>query len=69
MSLDLKDFRYRITVEADCVLDAISQANGKDRAEIVREILQEWAMRQIHAANVMHKRLQGEGLSGIGVGK
>ncbi len=65
MSAELKDYRGRITTETDCALEALSRATGQDRQEIVRGILHEWAMRQIHAASVMHRLLQAEGLRGI----
>ena len=65
MSVELKDYRGRITAETDCALEALSRATGQDRQEIVRGILHEWAAKQIHAASVMHKLLQAEGLGGI----
>ena len=65
MSIELKDFRGRITPETDAALDGISRATGQDRQEIVRDILHGWAMKQIHAASVMHRLLQAEGLKGI----
>jgi hypothetical protein len=65
MSVELKDYRGRITAETDCALEALSRATGQDRQEIVRGILHEWAAKQIHAASVMHRLLQAEGLGGI----
>lgn len=65
MSAELKDFRARITPEADCALEAMSRATAKDRQEIARDVLHEWALLQIHAASVMHRLLLAEGLSGI----
>jgi hypothetical protein len=68
MGIELKDFRGRITPEADCVLEAESRSTGRERQEIVREILHEWAIRRIDGANVLHRLLQREGLRGIGEG-
>lgn len=68
MSAELKDYRGRITTETDCALEAISRATGQERQEIARQVLHEWALRQIHAASVMHRLLLSEGLSGIGEG-
>ena len=68
MSVELKDFRGRITPEADCVLEAEARATGRDRQEIVREILHDWAAQRIHGASVLHKLLLAEGLSGIADG-
>lgn len=68
MSLELKDFRGRITDEADCVLEAESRVSGRDRQEIVREILHEWAMKRIHGGTVLHKLLRGQGMPGLDAG-
>ena len=68
MGVELKDFRGRITPEADCVLEAESRSTGRDRQEIVREILHEWAEQRIHGASVLHNLLHAEGLPGIGEG-
>lgn len=68
MGVELKDFRGKITPEADCVLEAESRSTGKERQEIVREILHEWAQQRIHGASVLHRLLRAEGLSGIGEG-
>lgn len=65
MSADLQDFRGRITPETHCALEAVSRATGQDRQEIVRELLHKWAMDQVHAASVLHRLLQAQGLSGI----
>lgn len=68
MGIELKDFRGRITPETDCALEAEARSTGRDRQEIVREVMHIWALQKIHAANVMHKLLVGEGLPGIGSG-
>lgn len=68
MSLELKDFRARITQEADCVLEALSRTSGRERQEIAREVLHKWAMEQIHAASVLDKLLRAEGMEGIAGG-
>lgn len=65
MGVELKDFRGRITPETDCVLEAECRSTGKDRQEIVREILHAWAVERIHGASVLHRLLRAEGLSGI----
>ena len=68
MSAELKDFRCRITPEADCVLEAEARSTGKERQEIVREILHAWAMERIHGAIVLDNLLRAEGLKGIAGG-
>jgi hypothetical protein len=66
MSAELHDFRGKITTLTHCALEARSQATGKDRAEIVREILDAWANDECHAAMVLHRNLLAQGLRGIG---
>lgn len=61
MSAELKDFRGKITTETDAVLEAINRAEGRDKSEIAREVLHEWAVKKIHAATVIAKLLKGEG--------
>jgi len=39
---DLVDCRSKITAEADLMLTALSISTGKDKSELVREILQGW---------------------------
>lgn len=65
MSQELKDFRGKITVETDCVLDAESRITGKDKSELVRGILAEWAAQRVHVARLIDKNLQSEGEPGI----
>lgn len=68
MCAELKDFRGKITIEADCVLEAESRVMGKERQEIVRDILHEWALQRIEGAKVLHRLLLAEGVSGIAGG-
>lgn len=68
MSAPLKDFRGKITAETDCVLEAINRVSGRDRAEIVREILHEWATERLHEHSVLDRLLRAEGLAGASEG-
>ncbi len=68
MSLDLKDFRGKITTEADCVLEAQARVSGKDRQEIAREVLHAWALRQIDEATILGRLLRAEGVAGASEG-
>ena len=65
MSIPLVDFRGKITHETDAVLEALHQASGRDRSEIVREVLADWATGKIHEASLIDLRLKREGLLGI----
>ena len=68
MGVELKDFRCKITPEADCVLEAEARSTGRERQEIVREILHEWAERRIHGASMLDRLLRAEGLPGVSGG-
>lgn len=68
MSIPLVDFRGKITHETDAVLEALHQASGRDRSEIVRDVLAEWAVSKIHEASLIDQRLKREGLRGIAGG-
>lgn len=68
MSLPLVDFRGKITHETDAVLEALHQATGRDRSEIVRDVLAQWADSKIHEASLIDQRLRREGLRGIAGG-
>lgn len=65
MSLELIDFRGKITPEIDAALEAVHRVTGRDRAEIARSVLAEWAAQKIHEASLLDQLLQREGLRGI----
>jgi hypothetical protein len=64
MSIELRDIRAKVTIEADIALEVECAALGKEKSELVREIIQGWAERRIHFATVLGRRLHAEGISG-----
>lgn len=68
MSQELIDFRGKITPEANAVLESVNRVGGKDKSEIVREILHKWAMERITEATVLDTMLRKEGLKGLDKG-
>lgn len=68
MSAELKDFRGKITIEADCVIESEARSTGRDKAEIVREWLHAEALRRIHASRLLDNLLWAEGEPGIAEG-
>jgi predicted MarR family transcription regulator len=61
--MDLRDLRAKVTVEADAALDAASRATGRDRSEIVRDVLHAWALDEIHKATLLLRKLKAEGIA------
>ena len=68
MSLPRIDLRAKVTPEADAVLEAIQRSTGKDKSEVVRDVLHKWAVQEIHAASVLHNILSREGIAGADQG-
>lgn len=64
MSLPLIDLRAKVTPEADAVLEAHHRSTGRDKSEIVRDVLHRWALSEIDASNVLQTILKREGLAG-----
>ena len=64
MSEELHDLRAKITTETDLVLQAEHLATRRDKSEIVREILHEWAAKRIEVAKVTVALLRTEGMIG-----
>jgi hypothetical protein len=63
MSLPLIDLRAKVTAEADAVLEAVQRSTGRDKSEVVRDVLHKWAMQEIHACSVLQNILSREGLA------
>lgn len=64
MTAELRDLRAKITVESDAALDVVSRVTGKDRSEIVRDVIHRWALEQVSISSLLHARLRAEGLAG-----
>lgn len=62
ISGELVDFRGRISSDTRQVLEAISRSNGKDMAEIVRDVLHDWALNEIHRASLICRMTRGKGV-------
>ena len=63
MSTPLIDFRGKISPETHVVLEALNRATGRDKSEIAREVLHRFALEQLHAASVMQRLANAEGVS------
>ncbi len=72
MAADLIDLRAKVSAETNAVLEALSRAGGKDKSEIVREVLHLWALSKVDEANLIHRFMVAQGVSGShqgGLGK
>ncbi len=66
MSADLIDLRAKITEKSNQVLEAHARARNLDKSEIVRSVLDEWAIKEIHVATLVQRLTRGEGQDGEG---
>lgn len=64
MSIELRDIRAKVGIETDIALEVECLTTGKDKSELVRDILQAWADHRIHAAHLLTRRLKAEGIGG-----
>lgn len=62
MSTPLKDFRCAITESIDIWLDAVASATGRDKQEVARDVLSQWARTKQHEHKVAARRLAANGL-------
>lgn len=63
MSLELVDLRAKVTMQTHLALLAYSRAHGLDQSQVVRDILGDWAAKQVHAAKVLLNSMQREGIA------
>lgn len=61
---DLRDLRAKITPEADQLLEAVSRASGRDKSEIVRDLLHDWSTQKLHEARLILRFALREGTDG-----
>ena len=62
MALHLIDCRIKITQQSDAVLELIHQQTGKDKSEIHREAMHEWAMKEFDKLRLLNEIMVGKGL-------
>lgn len=68
MAAELVDLRAKITMETHCALAAYARAHEIDKSEVVRDILDRWAGRQIHGASMLASCLRAKGLTAAAEG-
>ena len=68
VDMPLIDLSAAVTAEADVVLEAFHRSTGKNKSDVVRDVLHRWALQEIRASSVLQSILQREGLSGASGG-
>lgn len=64
MSATLTDCRCKITGLTDAVVEALHRDSGRDRSEIIRDVLHEWALREVSKARLVADLAAREGSAG-----
>lgn len=64
MTIELIDLRAKITELTDAVLDVQQRVSGKERSEIVRDVLHEWASCREREATLLRGVLEAKGIAG-----
>lgn len=63
MAEPLRDLRAKVHPETWAVIEAEHRATGRDHSEIVRDVLHAWASQRMHAATVLARLLEAEGIA------
>jgi hypothetical protein len=64
MAVELRDLRAKVTPLTDVALEAEARAFGLEKSELVRDILEAWAGKKVHAARILTGALKREGMNG-----
>ena len=61
LAAELIDLRAKISERSNQVLEAHARALNIDKSEVVRSVLDEWALKQIHVATLVSRMTRSEG--------
>lgn len=64
MAEPLRDVRTKINAETWALLEAESRANGREQAEVIREILHNWSAEKWRVIRVARDLLKSTGQEG-----
>lgn len=56
-----EDLRLKVSVETHCALVSHARAHGCEKFDVAREILDKWAVNQIHGASMLGSCLRAKG--------
>lgn len=62
MALDLHDVRCKLPTDLNAVLDAVAEATGRNKSELVREYVEERLMKELHRFRLIHSELKAVGM-------
>lgn len=62
------DLRVKIDASTHCALVAHARAHGVEKHDVVRDVLGQWAGRQIHGARMLASCLRSKGEAGHAAG-
>jgi hypothetical protein len=65
MALELTPIPIKIAPDTLAILRSEAELTGRHQNEVARQILAEWAERQVHVARIRNKHLKREGFAGI----
>ena len=65
MSLPLIDVRCKLPVDLDAVLEAIAEAQGREKGAVVREFVEKALTRELHIPRLIHSKLEEVGMVGL----
>jgi hypothetical protein len=68
MSLELHDVRAKVSPLGYCALIAFKRANDVDVSEIIRDIVEAWAQRQVHSATLLASCMKAKGIAAADAG-
>jgi hypothetical protein len=65
MSLDLVDVRFKLPADLNAVLDAIAEAQGREKSAIARQFVEDALNKQLHLVRCVNYELSAIGLQKI----
>jgi len=68
MSADLHDVRGKVTGLGHCALIAHHRATGVDISEIIRDLVEDWARKQVHGATLLSACMKAKGVTAADAG-
>lgn len=68
MAADLVDVRGKVTAFGHCALTAHARAHSMDISEIIRDLVEEFARKQAHAASLLASCMKAKGVTAADAG-